>query len=645
MKFRKDINGLRAIAVIAVVLFHFNPNWMPGGFAGVDVFFVISGYLMTSIIFRGLEQKNFSISKFYIARANRIIPALAVLCLTLLVFGWFFLIPTDYKVLGKHAATSTSFLSNIIYWSESGYFDSSSHEKWLLHTWSLSVEWQFYIIYPAALVLLSRVLSVKALKNCMVHLTLIGFVFCIYATYTWPNMSYYLFPTRAWEMMCGGLAYLFPLSNLSDNQRRYLGRIGSCLIIISCAFITQDIPWPGYMATVPVLGAFLVIQAQNSNSFISRNVFIQKIGSWSYSIYLWHWPIVVGLAYFSINNYYAIFTGISLTILIGYLSFKYIERINFKTTFHRPIDLVKSKPLQIALLTCVLSSSIYMTNGVSGHYDKNVLTADSESTNKNPFKCMVEKKFPCYIGNKENIKAIIIGDSHADALTTSLASVFNLNNEGIIALTKSACPYILNALSTKSGNECFVENKKREAFLLTSYENIPVVWAARTGVYIYGQSNKSRINNKLDTQPSIFFKEIYKTPNEDFFIELEENLNRTISKLRKKHPIYIVQPTPEMRRNIPKAIAKSYLLKNEFTDFSIDESLYLQRNTKIRNLLNKVAYANDSIVLDPAKILCNGNKCIAQIQNRPIYFDGDHLSEFGNKLLAPMFLTIVKETE
>tara|TARA_B100000508_G_scaffold81048_1_gene62981 strand:- start:627 stop:2564 length:1938 start_codon:yes stop_codon:yes gene_type:complete len=645
VKFRKDINGLRAIAVIAVVLFHFNPNLMPGGFAGVDVFFVISGYLMTSIIFRGLEQKNFSILKFYIARANRIIPALAVLCLTLLVFGWFFLIPTDYKVLAKHTATSTSFLSNIIYWTESGYFDSSSHEKWLLHTWSLSVEWQFYIIYPAALVLLSRVLSVTALKNCIIHLTLVGFIFCIYATFTWPNMSYYLFPTRAWEMMFGGLAYLFSLNNMSEKQKRNIGVIGNCLIITSCVFITQDVPWPGYMAIVPVLGAFLVIQAQNSNSFISQNIFIQKIGSWSYSIYLWHWPIVVGLAYFSIYNIYTVLAGITLTILFGYLSYKYIERINFKTTFHKPIDLVKSKPLHIVFFTCILSSTIYITNGISGHYNENVLIADRESSNKNPFKCMVENKFPCYIGNKENVKAIIIGDSHADALTTSLASVFNLNKEGIIALTKSACPYIINALSTKSGNECFIENQKREEFLLNNYENIPVVWAARTGVYIYGQSNKKRINNKLDTQPSIFFKEKYNIPNEDFFIELEENLNETISKLRKKHPIYIVQPTPEMRRNIPKAIAKNYLLKNESTEFAIDESLYLQRNTKIRNLLKKIAYTNDSVILDPAKILCSDNKCIAEIQNRPIYFDGDHLSEFGNKLLTPMFLTIVKESK
>lgn len=181
--FRHDINGLRAIAVIAVVLFHFNPSWVPGGFAGVDVFFVISGFLMTGIIFRGLEQNNFSILKFYVARANRIIPALAVLCSVLLVVGWFYLTPLEYKALGKHAASSITFLSNITYWREAGYFDTSSHEKWLLHTWSLSVEWQFYIIYPIILVLLSKLFSIKTIKSILLAGTILGFIFCVVATY------------------------------------------------------------------------------------------------------------------------------------------------------------------------------------------------------------------------------------------------------------------------------------------------------------------------------------------------------------------------------------------------------------------------------------------------------------------------------
>ena len=268
MKFRKDINGLRAFAVIAVVLFHFNAAWMPGGFAGVDVFFVISGFLMTGIIFRGIEQENFSILNFYVARANRIIPALALLCLVLIIFGWFYLTPLDYKALGKHAASSVGFFSNFIYWREAGYFDAASHEKWLLHTWSLSVEWQFYIIYPLILVAMRKFLSLKTMKAMLVIGTVLGFIFCVIASYKWPNPSYYLLPTRAWEMMIGGVAYLYPFT-LQENRKKLVEWTGLALVVGSYFFISADNPWPGYLAIFPVVGSFLIIQAQRNDSIIT----------------------------------------------------------------------------------------------------------------------------------------------------------------------------------------------------------------------------------------------------------------------------------------------------------------------------------------------------------------------------------------
>jgi len=302
-KFRKDINGLRAIAVIAVMLFHFNTSWLPGGFAGVDVFFVISGFLMTGIIFKGVESDKFSLFKFYVARANRIIPALSFLCLILLLWGFFYLAPIDFRVLGKHVGSSISFLSNIVYWSEGGYFDVSSHEKWLLHTWSLSVEWQFYIIYPLVIVIVKKNFSLNFTRKTVLYCSLFGFLFCVFASYKWPSSSYYFLTTRAWEMMIGGVAYLYPFSySRKQNKLKVLLEIvGLFFIIISYVFLDKEAIWPGYLATFPVLGAFLVIQAQRNNSFITCNVFLQKLGLWSYSIYLWHWPIVVAIYFYSLN--------------------------------------------------------------------------------------------------------------------------------------------------------------------------------------------------------------------------------------------------------------------------------------------------------------------------------------------------------
>lgn len=363
MQFRNDINGLRAIAVIAVVLFHFNPSWLPGGFAGVDVFFVISGFLMTGIIFKGIEQENFSILKFYIARANRIIPALAALCLVMLLFGWLYLTPLDYEALGKHVASSILFISNIIYWKESGYFDAASHGKWLLHTWSLSVEWQFYIIYPLILVAMRKFMSINLMKKVLLFSTILGFVLCIIITYMWPSPAYYLLPARAWEMMIGGVAFLYPMK-LKEERKKHLEWLGLILIFASYFLISEDSPWPGYLSFFPVLGAFLIIQAQRNNSLITNNVFSQKIGAWSYSIYLWHWPFVVAIYSLSLDEYF-IYLGISLSLLLGFISNKYIEKIRFKNNFTNLCDYLKCKPILMALFITIMGLGVFSSGGIN----------------------------------------------------------------------------------------------------------------------------------------------------------------------------------------------------------------------------------------------------------------------------------------
>lgn len=347
MKFRTDINGLRAIAVIAVMLFHFNAAWMPGGFIGVDVFFVISGFLMTGIIFKDLEHEKFSILKFYVARANRIIPALAVLCLVLMIFGWFYLTPFDYKLLGKHAASSMTFLSNISYWKESGYFEAGTHEKWLLHTWSLSVEWQFYMIYPLVLIAMRKFMSIQTMKFMLLAGTILGFILSVIATYKWPNPAYFLLPTRAWEMMIGGIAYLYPLA-LQENKKRLLEGTGLALILGSYFFISAEDLWPGYLAVFPVIGTFLMIQSHRNDSIITNNIVFQKLGAWSYSIYLWHWPLVVLIYIYSLPEYY-VYAGIALSIVLGFLSYKYIEQIKLPS-YHQWKDIYRIKPLYFSLV-------------------------------------------------------------------------------------------------------------------------------------------------------------------------------------------------------------------------------------------------------------------------------------------------------
>lgn len=207
-KFRKDINGLRAIAVLLVIIFHYSSNWLPGGFIGVDVFFVISGYLMTSIIFTGLENNRFSLIKFLLSRVKRIAPGLLTVVIGTLAIGYFFLEPLLYKPLGEHSLGSLLFYSNILYAKEFGYFDLGAETKFLLHTWSLSVEWQFYVLYPVLLILFKKIISIEKLKLLVLACTIASFGFMLYAiNHDNTGLYYRLFP-RAWEMLVGGDRFL-----------------------------------------------------------------------------------------------------------------------------------------------------------------------------------------------------------------------------------------------------------------------------------------------------------------------------------------------------------------------------------------------------------------------------------------------------
>ncbi|WP_343731137.1 acyltransferase family protein [Duganella sp.] len=364
MDFRRDINGLRAWAVLAVILFHFNPAWLPGGYAGVDVFFVISGYLMTSIICRGLQQDKFRVFQFYLARGRRIIPALLAPCLLLLVLGWCFLLPPEYLALGKHVAGSLAFVSNMVYWKEAGYFAAGAHEKWLLHTWSLSVEWQFYLLYPLALMAVRRLLGLRALRWAVLAGALLSFGLSVYATPRFPDGAFFLLPTRAWEMMMGGLALLFPLGWLTQRPR-LTEACGLLMIAASYILISESNPWPGSLALLPVTGAFLVIQANRQQGVPTNNPLFQWLGNISYSLYLWHWPIVVLLAYWGVLTEPAWqLGGIAASLAAAYASYLWVEQP--MRTRVQPRWSASWAGASAALLA--MGGAVVLTNGMIGAY-------------------------------------------------------------------------------------------------------------------------------------------------------------------------------------------------------------------------------------------------------------------------------------
>jgi len=644
LQFRKDINGLRAIAVVAVVLFHFNASWMPGGFAGVDVFFVISGFLMTGIILRGIEQENFSILKFYVARANRIIPALAVLCLALLAFGWFYLNPIDYQALAKHAGTSISFVSNIAYWKESGYFDTSSHEKWLLHTWSLSAEWQFYIIYPLVLVAIRKLMPVKAIKTAILFGTFVGFIFCVIATYRWPTLSYYLLPTRAWEMMIGGVAYLYPFS-LKEERKKLLEWFGTALIIGSYFFISKDSPWPGYLSLFPVLGSFLIIQAQRNDSVITSNIISQKIGAWSYSIYLWHWPLVVAIYYFALSDAF-IYFGIALSLLLGFLSNKYIEKINFRNDLIKIVDCLKCKPLYLAAIVLLTSSAIYkfQPNEHLHPMQDTVL----ESFKRGSYECF-DKDFLhssntsfCKI-TEGNRKLFAVGDSHSYSSLPAIEIVAKERNFELTYAGYSGCPPLINVYpkrADQNNKNCNLLNEKAIKYIIDNKYDYAFL-AARWTYYTegdYSDGNFQYLVSEVGEEKS----------KANSISALTKGLKATFKRYSEAGIKVIVMLQVPMQEASPqdiyyKSVASGKLKQLLLNRNSVKTTKHLnfQRMTN-QIIINAAEKYSNITVIDPTTHICTNKTCLVGDETRSYYFDDDHLSIYGNRVLKDFISNSIK---
>lgn len=533
MNFRLDINFLRAVAVIAVVVFHFNSSWLPGGFAGVDVFFVISGYLMTGIILRGMDKETFSIFSFYIARARRIIPALAAVILMLLVLGWFYLAPKDYAVLSSHVASSISFISNITYWQESGYFDAAAHEKWLLHTWSLSVEWQFYLIYPLVLVVLNSLLGRNKLHLIILLGAIIGFIFSSFATLYWPNPSFYLLPTRAWELLLGGVAFIYPLKSNAIFKKVFIFT-GFVLILTSYIAFDGSFVWPGYYALVPVLGTFLVIWSNESNSIIINNYYGQKIGDASYSIYLWHWPVVVAINYLGKNNdIYITLIGIFISIILGFMSYQVVEKKFIKLSKKKANILVFILFVLILFVSFVLKLNSGFKSRVDSSFfkiTKNLVmpTRDNgycfNTFLNNNVKVGKSEGTECVLGNKNSEPStVLFGDSFAGHYEPFWDEIFKGNSHAITSISTNWChPSLTNNFpgpnSSPAFQQCLI-NRKFVVDNISNYKTIIVAGSWRN-LYLSGHfdevidfisfAEKHQVNVIIMPSPTIYDTNVLK---------------------------------------------------------------------------------------------------------------------------------------
>jgi peptidoglycan/LPS O-acetylase OafA/YrhL len=651
--FRSDINGLRAWAVMAVILYHFNVPGFSGGFVGVDVFFVISGYLMTSIVVKGLELGQFSLLDFYAARIRRIVPALLVLCLILLGVGYFVVPPSDYEQLARHAIAALGFFSNSRFSSEAGYFDVASHQKWLLHTWSLSVEWQFYMLLP---IVLATVWRFWPGRTVQLIVFLLGCALSLAASVIMTSQSssgaFYLLQARAWEMLAGGLVFLLA-RRLDFEQRTKVAveLLGLAMIALAVLIFDGGTAWPGWRAALPVLGAMMILAAHRDRSLWTGGHVAQWLGDRSYSLYLWHWPMVVALSFVEQQkNPVAISAGIALTLLFGHASCRWVEL---------PVRryLANLSPLRFwvgvsAVFGAALlpAFAIRQGNGFEGRLSPEVERVAAASASINPRRetCHAKRgiESPSCVWGGETWQVIALGDSHTSAMVTAIAEAGGAN-AGVVQWSYSNCSYILDLkftpqfLAKKKGNyacQAFVNWATGRLDSLPG--EIPVVIANRYAAHVFGGNEDSQASSR----PDAYFSQPYETRDERLFAEFKAAIVKTACQAANQRKVYLVRPIPEMGVDVPRVLSRR-LLRGVREDVSITRADYLSRNQWVWEAQDEAARQCGVSILDPTEFLCDADRCYGSRNMQPYFSDDDHLSEVGNKLLVPMFRRVYAERQ
>ena len=651
--FRTDINGLRAYAVLAVMLYHFGVPGFGGGFIGVDVFFVISGFLMTRILIESINGARGVhwqwLSSFYLARARRIVPALLALCLGLLILGWYLLPSLDYRALGTHTLFALTFLSNIKFWREAGYFDAASHDKWLVHTWSLSVEWQFYLLFPLLILLVWRLFPGR--RAAFLAL-LIGFAVSLFLsvliTPRQSSAAFFLLPTRAWELFAGGLVYLLGSHWRPGAASAWrLEGIGFLLIFTAATAFSADSAWPGYRAVLPVAGAMLVLLAARQASPWTHPRPLQAIGNWSYSIYLWHWPVAVALVYLDRpQQIMPALLGMGLSILLGWLSYTWVENPGRRL-------LARSRPwpatAMVAALTLLVATPAFAVRqaaGVAGRLPPaaELIAAEAGNFNQRRTQChsMGGLDFRRCVYGGTAIRGILVGDSHASAIATAVQQALPDPEQGLLTFTYTSCPTIF-AIKKREREDlrCAEFNDWVMQEIANLPPDVPLIIVNRTSSNVFGSNRPEEAGYG---QPSAYFDQPVTSPTRELQAEFARRLAASACLIARGRPVYQVRPLPEMPDDVPKVAARKQLL-GQPVEIGVSLADYHQRHALVWAAQDQAHEDCNAQILDPLPWLCDDTQCPGLKNGRPLYYDSHHLSEYGNRYLVPMFQQVFHATD
>jgi peptidoglycan/LPS O-acetylase OafA/YrhL len=659
IKYRSEIDGLRALAVIPVILFHAGFKLFSGGFVGVDVFFVISGYLITTIMLTETKADSFSFINFYERRARRILPALFLVMLVCLPFAWFWLLPSMLESFSRSLAAVPVFASNILFWETASYFDTATELKPLIHTWSLAVEEQYYILFPPLLVFISPL----GKRWTVVVLSTIAFISLAVASWgskTHPSFAFYLIPSRAWELLIGVFIAFYYIDDNIKKHNRIVGEFGSLaglLSILYAVFIFDgQTPFPSLYTLIPTFGAALIIIFATHKTivgkFLGNKIFV-AIGLISYSAYLWHQPVFAFARNRSLNEPSSIvmFTLAMASFGFAYLSWVYVER-PFRNKHYYTRKQV--------FIFSIIGSVFFIILGLVGHFTKgfqqrlDAAARENLQTNMNVFEKQVKfcwdgiKISPkvesaCHIGTLKTKPAFaIIGDSSMGALVDSL-NKYALNSAvGGVSYTFRACPTIKSFNPIKFSTEEKSCADLRASFLNGLEEHLTIPKTIIIGARYPLLMNKTRFDNQEGGVESgdAWVWNINAANDNEYKAAISDALTDPIKLILKSgRRVILIYPIPEAGWDVPMQLVKLYLYNHQLKaeDASTSYSIFIDRNKEAYKALDSIGDDKNLVRIKPEQIFCNTyikGRCITHLNSKPLYFDNNHLSNEGANLIV-----------
>ena len=648
LAYRKDIDGLRAIAVLLVIFYHLGFSFIPGGFIGVDIFFVLSGFLITSIINKKIITNSFTFSDFYLKRIRRIYPLLLFVMLITSIVGYFILLPNDYYQLSKSAGLAFISLSNFYFKNiSSGYFGSSTEIMPLLHTWSLAVEEQFYLIWPIALILLYKASNNKNIPKLILFSTLGFLVLSQYLALKNSSSSYFLIPARTFELLSGATLALYwnRLPTLNSTLQHALSIISLSTLIAVSLLLDKASVFPGINAAIVCLATCVFIYTGKQNAITNRLLSLKPlvyIGAISYSLYLWHWPLIAYTNYLSIEKSLDIqLYLLLLTFLLSIVSYHLIENtFRFRTVF----TFKKTAFIFLGIPFLLLSTFILInkeTDGLPSRYSANEqdMLKAVESGYYTPCKSDVcDDTFKNNLtGNLSDSDFLLIGDSHASALRGMINYFANESNKTGYFYSHSGSPLLFNAYvfdqdENKTLNNDITNNIIKYKQVIDNFKGNTVIISNRYSFYLHGR-------NEISTGFDVLISTT-KQPPTDLKMSQKNYSNLFLSSieyiLSKGKKVILVTQIPELGSDLSRCSVINSHTNSAKTCFIQKDSVEL-RNQEINNLFKTIDSPNVSLI-NIQDITCDSNTCKTIIDGVPIYQDDDHLNYLGAKMLGKVYL-------